>query len=261
MRRRLFWMQLVLLTCVDLVFSVYRVSFQSLWVANVIPHTSTACDTLWKGTISLGLMSCIVEVHIAVGFMAACMQSSLLSRILWRAMPLNVPMAAGLFFFIEPTMDYPTPQNDCTYSSLHREVRWASTVLSLVTISILAYAVSAAKTANLPKVMRRRALLRGFTYIISFMLTFGFRAALSLLSCEGILENVLLDKVSTIMLTLNGALNVMTYISWMYHTKRLSANVAARADICSREQLIIDQYFDLQVGVDETIHDAQRQTA
>merc|ERR1712060_255255 len=103
--------------------------------------------------------------------------------------------------------------------------------------------------------IRRRALLRGFTYVLAFCLTFGVPSAISLFAYNGIHFSVTINEFSSSLLTLNGALNVFIYMGWMWHTRRISARVATSGDIASLEQLIIDRYFDLELFEDEISHE------
>jgi len=105
--------------------------------------------------------------------------------------------------------------------------------------------------------MRKRALLRGFTYVLNFTITYGARAIDALLPHS----SSMFSKVSINLLVLNGAINVGTYLVWVLRTRRLSKEVAQSQNMHTVEQLIIDRYFDLELLDDETTLDAHRQTA
>merc|ERR1719424_1240905 len=103
--------------------------------------------------------------------------------------------------------------------------------------------------------MRRRALLRGFTYLVNFLFSYGFHSILSVLPHE----SATIDALSIDMFTLNGALNMLTYMAWMWNSKRLATN--ATTESAALEALIIDQYFDLDLGGDPLSQEARQEAA
>lgn len=203
----------------------------------------------------------MIEVHIAAGFALTCFQKQRLSIVLWRALPFIFPVAFLLSWLIEPELN---SQGHCGYSlHNHAMMVWIVIVCSCCTLSIILYTVSAIKTATSPTSIRRRAQLRGLTYVLDFLLTFGMRAISNLLiGYPWIPPPFFLITADCI--ALNGALNVFTYNFWMWYTRKLSADASLSegvGDAVALEDWVIDRYFDLDVYSDEIVLEAQQQAA
>jgi len=248
MHRRLFWIQLVFLTLTDSIFCIYRLVFATLLDAG------RACHVFLDGVVYLEMLICLIEVHIAAGFMAACFQSTRIQVFLRRVLPGIFPLGALLVFIQEQEIHAASPQGSSA-QSLVKNCSWAIIVLSLCSIATILYAICVVKTAGAPTEIKRRALLRGFTYELNFVLTFGSRAILTFWSDVP----VIVGRFSLDLIALNGSLNVMTYMFWMRRSRKLSARAVTEAP--ALEQLVIDRYFDLDLCSDEFLLDVQRQTA
>jgi len=255
MKKRLFWIQLTLLTSVDFAYCFLHGGFQVMWILNVVPHTSSMCHAFWWSADSLSFLSVIIEVHIAAGFFAACSQSRKLSIFLWRGLVLSVPLAFLCAWLVEKGQTYPA--EDACFAKHRVWKAWGNCVISFVSTSVTLYVAAIAKTSRQPVAMRQRANLQGFSYVFNFAITYGVRAVYTLLPHPSDAFN----EISLNLVLLNGAINVGTYVGWVLRTRRLYTEAVQSKNMHTIEQSIIDRYFNLELLDDDISQDAQRTTA
>lgn len=265
MTRRLFWIQLVLLTLTDLLFSGFSLTWRVLRWADVFPTSLDGCHWLWTVRVSMEFFSCMLEVHIAAGFAIACFHNKQCSTLLWRALPLTFPLAVVLSFAIEPDLKI---RAGCRFTQLHdydSMMGWIIVVCSCCGLAVIFYIASAIKTTSAPMVIRRRARLRGLTYVLNFLLTWGLRALCHIFFVYPMTLPIrTFHQITGDCIALNGALNVVTYNVWMWYTRRLSTHaslIGDTGDSTALEDCVIDRYFDLDVYSDEFVFEAQQRVA
>ena len=76
-----------------------------------------------------------------------------------------------------------SPTDGCTYKRAN-DHNWAIIVLVLCLIATSFYVASVVKTAKAPSAIKRRARLRGFTYVLNFFVTFGICATYVHIICD-----------------------------------------------------------------------------
>lgn len=258
LKRRLFWSQLALLTGADFFYCVTCLTCGILLDSKVV--TLDSCIWFWNIRIYWEFLSCIIEVNIAAGFMAACFHSTRMSMTLRPLLLTSVVLAALPLLLVEGSLQSSTPMAGCTYKRV-KDHNWAIVVCVSCLIATTFYVASVVKTAEAPPAIRRRARLRGFTYVLNFWATFGFRAVFNLVCGISGVKDPLMDSITDSMLRLNGAFNVITYMIWMRYTRKLSDKLEALSSRSAFEQWVIDHYFDLDLSFDEATREAQQETA
>merc|ERR1712014_252982 len=112
---------------------------------------------------------------------------------------------------------HPT-QWGCIYSD--DEFWWAVIVSICFGIAFSWYVFGITQTINMPPIVRRRTLLRGFSYLINFSITLFARAIWQITTYfkPGNQGGHVLDDVTNDLMVLNGAVNVGTYFMWLSFT-------------------------------------------
>jgi len=218
-----------------------------------LKQTPTTCHIFLNVVLFLEFLSCSFEVHIALGFAAACFtKRETIAKALFWSIPLcfvfagaEVALAASDMVFLEDDW------KDKCYSSSNI-IRGAIESCCCV-IAVALYCVSFLRMPHEPQKLRRRALARGFWYLMNFLVTFGPRTVMNLTAPN---IQVGVPYVLTLcFLSLNGAVNALSYMYWIRHTYATDTLIAIgsvgtafdepRASIGALEQFITDNYFDL----------------
>lgn len=184
-RRRLFWKQLVALESVDLVWALVAILLPAIRLTGHEMNGSY-CNIYLGCRNFLDFFSSILEVQLAAGFAAACRHYVRLTAALHWVIPVACVLSLMLmpfqFTHWETTMSGlgdPIPLHiitDGVGCIQTGQPVWDITVCFCCFLALALYTWGAIGTLKAPVVVRRRALLCGLCYILSFVLTFGFRA-------------------------------------------------------------------------------------
>mmetsp|Transcript_60308 Transcript_60308/g.111871 ORF Transcript_60308/g.111871 Transcript_60308/m.111871 type:complete len:323 (-) Transcript_60308:113-1081(-) len=260
---RIFWSQLVALTISNLLFAVLCLAFRSLYLAGFIPHTKPSCAIALHTQTFLEFLSCLIEVHISAGFAAACSRRVWVWRGLWCTLPACVLLAAVLVILVDSETALST-LNPLPYGCQYRQDtphfrRWGCIVIGCGLAALFCYIISIGATKGMPPLMRKRALLRGLTYVGNFLLTFLLPAVWEVTSVRS-RQRSIVDVATSNVLALNGAANAATYGFWMLHAKWLQDRAANNGSIGAVEDILIDRYFDFStLTADDLACQAQEQ--
>jgi len=204
-RGRLFWAQLVALAATDLLESI-----AGALVAYVPPPSMTSCTAYMPTRYVLEFSSCFLEIQIAMGFAAACCQADRAVHLLKYAVFMSWPLGCAalvlaLHFGMVPVVD----ESDAECNDTNGTV-WGIVVLCSCVSASIFYALGAwglTRRGSRPRIVSKRMLLRGLTYVLDFLITFSVRAIANLMSHppDG------LKKVGWCLMCLNGAVNAATY--------------------------------------------------
>lgn len=259
LRTRLFWYQLTALVATDSVWCA--ISFLHT-VVDWLDHYPVGFTRL-LGVCILNVLefsSCFLEVQIAVGIMGSTLANVGSDRRRYRfsrRLKLFIPwtyVAAIVTFYsvVFPVMDV-------SNTGVDQKGRWSLIVLVCLLISVVCYAVTVVRSSQVSPELRKRALLRGSTYIGSFVASFGPRAVTHAVELVGMDVShgsgsgaYRLIKSLT---GLNGALNVAAYSLWAF-TEVSSVERFQSGDVCtaldepraavaSVEALDVATFFDL----------------
>jgi len=263
-RSRIFWSQLLALSLSDLLFAILCLAFRSLYISGYIPHTKPNCAIALHTQIFLEFLSCLLEVHISAGFAAACTRCLWARRGLWCTLPGCVLLAAGLVILVDPApaAGMQPQQLGCTYFQERKPfIRWGCIVSGCCLAALVCFFISVGATKGMPSLLRRRALLRGLTYVGNFLLTFLFPAVWEVTTYYISKRQRwhVMDVATSNVLALNGAANIVTYGFWMLRSKRLQDRAQADGSLGVIEDVLIDRYFDLSPFTDEAACLAQQQ--
>lgn len=209
------------------------------------------CQALITCIMYPHFVTCLLEVHIALGFAAAAWKRDWLSRCVRVTLPLAFLLGAALvcaFNMSEKTLYM------CGFT---RSPMFGFAVFSCCTCALAAYASGIAKVMRLRGAVRRRAALRALTYLLSFLLTYGPFAVVDVygwhLPWPKYSEPLMLGLVH-----LDGAFTVVIYWYWLRKAEASDERVTQgavgtaleepRSTISAIAQHAIDSHFDLFVG-------------
>jgi len=280
LRHRLFFFQLVCLESTDLLWAILSL-FNPLTDFGLIQGSFKTCDIVGLGLIFLEFCSIGVEVHIAASYFVACWGVVRATRCLLRLLPsiylLSLVVCAALLFIPESSegrMANPD-QEECGEIWRHmctsRYNRyWAIVTVSGCLCALLLYGAGAAKLAGTPFPIRRQVLIRGGTYIASFLLSYGPFAMYLVITPTGSHCNHILCLSLMNFICLNGAMNAGAYMVGMWTSKPPASLIdCQRAETVGQsrddmetvsviEEAMFSKFFDLYLDEDELTYNARR---
>lgn len=227
---RLFWAQLLALAATDFVESVFGV------LSGYFPNASpSSCNVYMFSRYGLEFSSCLLEMQIAMGLMAACWRLECVMKCMRPAILVSWPAGFGFVFLARYTMgtkfivddDYDECSDSCA-------APWAIIVISCCGVACLCYAagVAAVVGERSPGIVKERVLLRGLNYVLNFVCTFGIKAVSNLLNYQGRpLQdgiNMWLYDLGWCLVCLNGVFNALTY---SLQNRRYAMSVAFRLNL------------------------------
>lgn len=249
LQQRLFWTQLMTLTSIDILFSICCLLFRALTVAQV----HGVCRPLISLIMFLEFESCILEVHIAFGFMMACFTSR--RRIfgcLYYSIVITFGLAGALTLLTISDMKFvDDPRTGECYPL--NTLQWGVVEMCCCVVAVAFYSIGCCRMANRPSKLRYDALARGFWYLFNFLLTIAPHSTLNLTFPHGGVD--ILYYITLLCMSLNGAVNAGLYMFWILRSERSETRVVAgtvgtafdepRATLDAYEQFWMDSYFDI----------------
>lgn len=247
-RTQLFWAQLVALSLSDICCCLFMLSVFICYDG----EGQSAGQGITAGCL---FWSLFLEVQIAVGVACSVRGANQWTNALRKALLASFIVAVGLALL----------DMWLVMRGMHsaHELLWTLTFLTSFLLAFGAYALTRASISASPKIVRRRLMLRWATYALNFSITFLPNALLDVLItlkvvnlsrlehsfCEvedaHIGYKTRLDTIFRYLYCVNGALNVSTYLWWMWIDGRTKQR-AALGDIDNLEEsLMIGGYFDL----------------
>eukprot|EP00929_Paragymnodinium_shiwhaense_P111741 TRINITY_DN80029_c0_g1_i1.p1 TRINITY_DN80029_c0_g1~~TRINITY_DN80029_c0_g1_i1.p1 ORF type:complete len:345 (+),score=39.68 TRINITY_DN80029_c0_g1_i1:74-1108(+) len=237
----LFFIQLVLLTTVDFMQSLVDafLAYNGLW--KFVDVGDNPCQGLTTFRVWCEFLTCLLEVHIAAGFVVACWGKARAVSALVSTLAACFLLAAGLVLAVQP------------WTSLGEHCRqhimpgWGITCFSCCVAALLMYICGAVKVSRAPPLIKRRAWARGLSYSLCFLLSFGPRAIVDfVLLTKGHQGPKFLDSyLATSFLCLNGFFNACAFYFWMWRKRVLSRHCSFSRHCADVDSLMIDTYFDL----------------
>lgn len=245
--RRLIWVQLVALGFADAVYSMYTIFFPIGWC--IAGHKFEYCLLYSIGIMPLRnyleFFSCVVEVHIALGFAVACHGYSRATTWLLYSFPLCFVFAAVLYWYVFDEF------SSC--SQTHPD-RWAGVVFFACCMATLIYLSGLCCSSG--RRVQRRAVARALSYLGSFVLTLGGRSAWMVLG-----QPCALDVVTLIGVNLNGGIIMGVYTWWMLRRSTSDIKALDNDRVSVMENLVLERYFDMSFQVDATVSSAAQLVA
>lgn len=215
MRRRLFWLQLCTLVSTDFLYCLFRMGFILLSITNFrsgqyVRWSIDECKGYLSTVIFLQLSSCLLELHVAMGFAAACFGLKRTICVLYYSIFLVFLISFGLLWAAEASLDIErfSESGQCHSKP---DSTFGLCLLCSCGATVVLYMMSILRLAKGPKLLRTRAAFRSLWYIANFLVSFGPRAIFDVVSGpnhKGLVFLLTLD-----FLCLNGAMNVVTYFS------------------------------------------------
>jgi len=238
-RRRLFWVQLVTLTVLNLGYCLSTALYLVF-----LSHTNSPHKVLVQHfTFNFVVGSACIEAQIAIGFAAASYGDQRATPVLHRAIPLSLCillLVATVHYSMIALADWAIVPRQVWYGALP--------IFGLA--AIVSYSASVCWTSGAPGVVRKRALARLSSYVASFVLTFGAKVFETFVP-----QGHTFHFIASVLARLNGVGNVCIYAFWMRRTaaseRRVSVGAVGtafdepRAVVNDFERLAIDGHFDL----------------
>lgn len=274
-RRKLFWGQLLALSCTDLISSLlHAVAYPGIpWFLWMFPDLEQATFLFfgkllfWEICSLFDFASCILEVQIAAGFAAACSGSPRFASTLRWTLPLSFVAAAVL-----ACVDALLHGHDGCMDSLfflcttdNGKFFWSAVILSCCALIVVFCGYSIAKTGAVAGPIQRRGLIRGVSYVLNAIATWGPLATVGTYSAGPEDSNWgfwwRAKAVANFLFYLNGAANVSFYVFWMWRSRKLQERMDAEGRLSDRESFVLDTYFDVAGCHDAETLEAMRLAA
>jgi len=246
-RRRLFWVQLVALTVINLGYCFATL----VYLLTLFGTTSSHKLSFQYCIFIFVLASACIETQIAIGFAAASYGDQRAAPVLHRGIPVSLCIML-LAVIVQGLMI------ELADRALIPREAWNTTLIFFWIVTFASYIASVCWTSGAPRVIRRRALARLSSYMANFLLTFGLAVWQ-----EFVPQGPTFQVVASVLVRLNGAGNVCIYAFWMRRTAASEERVAVgavgtaldepRAVANDFERLAIDGHFDLLTSVAQSV--------
>lgn len=201
---RLFWKQLLALTCCDLLQSSCNVIAMQTWfqgsVSGMLLRFISAVLAFFDSS------SCFFECSIAIGFVAAatsCTSFRSLLRLRY-TVPVCIVLNTGIFLVL------PEPWRGSR--------DWSVTILAYVLLTLAAYLCGLIVTFHGPSALRRRVCARALSYMAAVFVTNALPAILMFVANGYYLDAsdryAALEVLTELLICLNGFVNALVYAVW-----------------------------------------------
>lgn len=256
----IFFIQLVLLTAVDFVQSITDALTAYNGIGHFVEFSLGACQASTTLRVYCEFLTCLLEVHIAAGFVFACFGNARHTRLLAKLLPACFMLAAMLLFFVRPWSSvYRGPSKDCPnfqICKLNVMPGWGVVAFGCCAIAATLYICGAVRLSHAPHGIRRRAWSRGLSYSLCFLFSFGPRAVNDFVyELDGHKAIFWMNScLATSMLCLNGFLNACAFYFWMWRKRVLRSECSFHRHCADVDSLMIDTYFDLYLSDADDSH-------